>query len=56
MNEAWLEKIEQYFNNEMSAEEKLLFESEMRTNEELSSYFNLYKEIESDNAQYAKKY
>ena len=47
MNEAWIEKTEQYFNNEMSTEEKLLFESEMRTNDELSSYFNLYKEIET---------
>ena len=46
MNEAWLESIERYLNNEMNAEEKLLFESEMRTNGELSSYFNLYKEIE----------
>src|SRR5690348_13842551 len=47
MNEIWLEKIGRYFNDEMSAEEKLFFKSEVKTNEELSSYFNLYQEIET---------
>jgi hypothetical protein len=47
MDETWFEKIEQYLNGEMSAEEKLLFESEMRKNSELSSAFNMYKNIET---------
>ncbi len=47
MNEAWLEKTERYFNNEMNAEDRLLFEAELKKNDELSFYVNLYKEIET---------
>ena len=48
MHEAWLERTEQYFNNEMSAEERLLFEAELKKNDELSAHVNLYKEIETE--------
>lgn len=45
MNEAWLEKMEEYFSRKMSPEEQLLFESELETNKELASAFNVYKTI-----------
>jgi len=38
-----LEKIEQYLHDELSVEERLLFESELATNNELASAFNLYR-------------
>jgi hypothetical protein len=47
MKQAWIEKTEQYLDNEMSASERLLFEQEMAMNEELSSYVSLYREIET---------
>ncbi|HEX5153578.1 MAG TPA: hypothetical protein VFW07_19150 [Parafilimonas sp.] len=47
MKQAWIEKTEQYFTNEMSAAERALFEQEMAANEELSSYVSLYREIET---------
>jgi len=43
-----LEKIEQYLHDELSVEERLLFESEMATNKELASAFNLYRKIEHE--------
>jgi len=47
MKQAWIEKTEQYLDNEMSASERLQFEQEMAVNEELSSYVSLYREIEA---------
>src|SRR5678815_5656211 len=47
MKQAWIEKTEQYFDNEMRATERSLFEQEIAANEELSSYVSLYREIES---------
>ena len=47
MNKTLFEKIEQYLNGEMSAEERVLFEYEMKTNDELSSACNTYKLIET---------
>jgi tetratricopeptide (TPR) repeat protein len=43
-----LEKIEQYLKDELSAQERLLFESELATDEELASAFNLYRKIEHE--------
>jgi len=43
-----LEKIEQYLHDELSVEERLLFESEIATNKELASAFNLYRKIEHE--------
>ena len=43
-----LEKIEQYLHGEMSGQERLLFESELATDEELASAFNLYRKIEQE--------
>jgi tetratricopeptide (TPR) repeat protein len=48
MNETWFEKTEQYLSGGMDVEEKSLFESEMRMNDELSSFVNLYQQIEAD--------
>jgi len=47
MKQAWIEKTEQYLDNEMNAAERSLFEQEMAANEELSSYVSLYREIET---------
>jgi len=47
MKQAWIEKAEQYLDNEMSATERSLFEQEMAANEELSFYVDLYREIET---------
>ena len=43
-----LEKIEQYLHGELSGQERLLFESELATDEELASAFNLYRKIEHE--------
>ncbi len=48
MNEKMLEKIEDYLNGPMNAEERKLFELEMAGNEELASAFRLYKSIEEE--------
>jgi tetratricopeptide (TPR) repeat protein len=48
MNETWPEKTERYLSGGMGAKEKSLFESEMRRDSELSSYVDLYKQIEAD--------
>jgi tetratricopeptide (TPR) repeat protein len=47
MNETLLEKAELYVNGGMNDEERLLFEKEMAANEQLSSYVNLYKDIDT---------
>ncbi len=46
MGKEWIEKIEQYCNHELSGEEKLRFENELKTNQELLEYYNLYKEVD----------
>ncbi|MDQ4140212.1 MAG: hypothetical protein M3142_06775 [Bacteroidota bacterium] len=48
MNENYYEKIEEYLNGEMDAEEKSLFEAALSYDEELISAFNLYREIEAE--------
>lgn len=48
MKEEWYEKIEDYLNGSMSPEEQSLFESELATNEELLTLFNLYRTIEEE--------
>lgn len=48
MNEISFEKIEQYLNGELSREEQLAFESELRTNEELASLMKLYGTIDTE--------
>ncbi len=48
MNESWFEKIEDYLNGKMSREERILFESEMASNEELYAAFKLYQTIETE--------
>jgi tetratricopeptide (TPR) repeat protein len=47
MNENWIEKIDAYLEGEMSAQERALFETELSTNQELSSAFRMYQTIES---------
>jgi ribonucleotide reductase alpha subunit len=42
------EKIEQYLHDELSAQERLLFESQLAADEELASAFNLYRKIEHE--------
>lgn len=48
MNEKMFERIEDYINGSMSPEEEQLFETEMATNEELSSAFSIYNAIETN--------
>jgi hypothetical protein len=48
MNETLHEKIEKYISGEMSSEERAGFEKEMSGNDELRSYFDLYKTIETE--------
>jgi hypothetical protein len=55
MNENWIEKIDKFLNGELNLEEKLAFESELTTNEELFSVFNLYGAIETEFQHMAKQ-
>lgn len=48
MNDNMFEKIDKYLLNEMSDHERLLFEKELATNDDLSSTFNIYKTIETE--------
>lgn len=48
MNDSWFEKIEYYLQGQMSSEEKLRFEAALASDEELSTAFNLYREIETE--------
>src|SRR5688500_1230699 len=48
MNNDWVEKFDDYLNGRMTPEEQSLFESEMETNKELLSAFNLYRTIETE--------
>ncbi|QMU30542.1 tetratricopeptide repeat protein [Adhaeribacter radiodurans] len=47
MNKNDYEKVEEYLNGEMSHQEKLLFEAELSSNEELLSAFKVYQTIET---------
>jgi hypothetical protein len=48
MNEESMVRIEQYLKGEMTAEEKFLFESEMKKDEELFSTVELYRSVETE--------
>jgi TolA-binding protein len=48
MDEITFEKIEQYLNNELSNEEKKIFESELAGKEELASMVKLYSTIDGE--------
>ena|SRR5689334_19593327 len=48
MNEQWFERIEDYLNGKMSADEQLRFEQEMAMDNALAEDFNLYREIEKE--------
>jgi tetratricopeptide (TPR) repeat protein len=48
MTENYIEKIDNYLSGEMTDQEKSVFESELQTNEELSSLFKMYMAIEKD--------
>lgn len=43
MNENWLDEIEQYLGGEMDPDEQSLFESKLKTNEELAGIFAIYQ-------------
>src|SRR5690349_17711079 len=46
MNENWLVKMELYLDGNLSPEDQLLFESELKTNEELAKIFDIYRAFE----------
>jgi hypothetical protein len=48
MEEKRFEKIEDYLNGTMSSEEKVSFEAELASNDELASEFKLYRMIEEE--------
>ena len=48
MRDISFERIGQYLNGELNEQDRLLFESELASDEELASAFNLYKEIEHE--------
>ncbi|MCU7551967.1 hypothetical protein OCK74_22800 [Chitinophagaceae bacterium LB-8] len=54
MNETWLEKIGDYLNGKMNHEERMQFEAEMASNEELYAVFKLYQTIEKEMSERAK--
>src|SRR4051812_8393159 len=48
MNEDWFERIEEYLNGKMTAEDRLVFESEISKNKELASAVSIYRTVEND--------
>ena len=56
MDDSWFEKFEDYLTGKMSSEEQSRFEAALASDEELSTAFNLYSEIEREmriDAQYS---
>jgi hypothetical protein len=45
MDEKQFEKIEEYLNGNMSSEDKVRFETELASNEELSSILNYTRQL-----------
>ena len=48
MDTDWFIKFEEYLKGEMGIKEKSVFESELSSNEEMNSAFNIYRTIETE--------